>query len=67
MNMFGVPKYTVNGFKMGCSHVLDSRGDLVARSSPRVKFSESIFLSVLALLVVWLLVFRQSFGNGIGD
>jgi hypothetical protein len=38
-----------------------------ARSSPRVRFSEPIFLSVLALLVVWLLVFQQSFGNGIGD
>jgi IS4 transposase len=40
---------------------------LCARSSPRVKFSELNFLSVLALLEVWLLVFRQSFGNGIGD
>jgi hypothetical protein len=38
-----------------------------ARMSRRVRFSEPIFLSVLALLVVWLLVFRQSFGNGIGD
>jgi hypothetical protein len=38
-----------------------------ARSSLKVRFSETIFLSVLALLVVWLLVFRQSFGNGIGD
>jgi hypothetical protein len=40
---------------------------LCARSSPRVKFSEPIFLSVLALLNVWLLVFQRSFGNGIGD
>jgi hypothetical protein len=40
---------------------------LCVRSSPRVKFSEPIFLSVLALLVVWSLVFRRSFGNGIGD
>jgi hypothetical protein len=40
---------------------------LCVRSSPRVKFLEPIFLSVLALLIVWLLVFRQSFGNGIGD
>jgi hypothetical protein len=54
-------------FKMGCSRVLDSRGDLVARSSPRVRFSEPIFLSVLALLVAWFLVFQRSFGNGIGD
>jgi hypothetical protein len=38
-----------------------------ARSSPRVRFSEPIFLSVLALLVAWLLVFQRSFGNGIGD
>jgi hypothetical protein len=55
-------------FKTGCSRVLDSRGDLVcAIVFPRVKFSDPIFLSVLALLVVWLLVFRRSFGNGIGD
>jgi hypothetical protein len=40
---------------------------LCVRSFPKVKFSEPIFLSVLALLVVWLLVFRRSFGNGIGD
>jgi hypothetical protein len=54
-------------FKTGCSRVLDSRGDLVCTISPRVGFSEPIFLSVLALLVAWLLVFRRSFGNGIGD
>jgi hypothetical protein len=40
---------------------------LCARSSPRVRFSEPIFLSVLALLVAWLLVFWWSFRNGIGD
>jgi uncharacterized membrane protein len=40
---------------------------LCVRSFPRVKFSEPIFLSVSALLVVWLLVFQRSFGNGIGD
>jgi hypothetical protein len=40
---------------------------LCARSSLRVRFSESIFLSVLAILVASLLVFQQSFGNGIGD
>jgi hypothetical protein len=38
-----------------------------ARSSPRVRFSEPIFLSVLALLVAWFLVFRRSFGNDIRD
>jgi hypothetical protein len=38
-----------------------------ARSSPRVRFSEPVFLNVLDLLVVWLLVFRWSFGNGVGD
>jgi hypothetical protein len=54
-------------FKTGGSHVSDSRGNLCARSSLKVKFSELIFLSVLALLVVWLLVFRRHFGNGIGD
>jgi hypothetical protein len=40
---------------------------LCARSSSRVKFLELIFLSVLVLLVVWLLVFQRSFGNGIRD
>jgi hypothetical protein len=40
---------------------------LCARSFPRVRFSEPILLSVLALLVVSLLVFRRRFGNGIGD
>jgi hypothetical protein len=54
-------------FKMGCSRVLDSRGNLVCTIIPRVRFSEPIFLSVLALLVAWLLVFRRSFGNGIED
>jgi hypothetical protein len=39
---------------------------LCARSSPRVKFSDPVFLSVSALLVVWLLVFWWSFGNSIG-
>jgi hypothetical protein len=38
-----------------------------ARSPLRVKFSEPIFLSVLALLVAWLLVFQRSFVNVIGD
>jgi hypothetical protein len=54
-------------FKTGCSRVWMLEAILCVRSSPRVKFSEPIFLSVLALLVVWLLVFRWSFGNGIGD
>jgi hypothetical protein len=40
---------------------------LCARSSPRVRFSEPIFLGVLTLLIVWLLVFQRSFGNGTGD
>jgi hypothetical protein len=54
-------------FKTGCSRVLDSRGDLVCTIVSEVQISEPIFLSVVALLVVWLLVFRRSFGNGIGD
>jgi hypothetical protein len=54
-------------FKIGCSRVLDSRGDLVCTIVSEVQISEPIFLSVVALLVVWLLVFRRSFGNGIGD
>jgi hypothetical protein len=40
---------------------------LCVQSSPRAKFSEPIFLSVLALLVVWLPVYQWIFGNGIGD
>jgi hypothetical protein len=40
---------------------------LCVRSSSRVKFSKLIFLSVLVLLIVWLLVFQRSFGNGIRD
>jgi hypothetical protein len=70
-NLFSVSQLVDEGFevrfKTGCSRVLDSRGDLVALSSPRVRFSEPIFLNVLVLLVLWLLVFRRSFGNGIGD
>jgi hypothetical protein len=70
-NLFSVSQLLDEGFevrfKMGCSRVLDSRGNLVALSSPKVRFSEPIFLNVLALLVLWLLVFRRSFGNGIGD
>jgi hypothetical protein len=54
-------------FKMGCSHVLDFRSDLICTSSSRVRFSELISLSVLARLIAWLLVFWRSFGNGIGD
>jgi hypothetical protein len=54
-------------FKTGCSRVLDFEAISCARSPPRVRFSELIFLSVLTLLIVWLLVFRRSFGNGIGD
>jgi hypothetical protein len=55
-------------FKTGYSRVLDSRGDLVCMIVPEGQiFSEPIFLSVLALIIAWLLVFRRSFGNGIGD
>jgi hypothetical protein len=53
-------------FKMDCSRVLDSRGDLVCTIVPEGQIFRADF-SVLALLVVWLLVFRRSFGNGIGD
>jgi hypothetical protein len=70
-NLFSVSQLLDEGFevrfKTGCSRVLDSRGNLVALSSPKVRFSEPIFLNVLALLGLWLLVFRRSFGNGIGD
>jgi hypothetical protein len=54
-------------FKMGYSRVLDSRGDLVCTIAPEGQIFRADFLNVLALLVVWLLVFRWSFGNGIGD
>jgi hypothetical protein len=40
---------------------------LCARSSPRVRFSVTIFLCASAPIVVWLLAFRCIFGNGIGD
>jgi hypothetical protein len=54
-------------FKMDCSRVLDSRGDLVCTIVPEGQIFRADFLSVLALLIAWLLVFRRSFGNGIGD
>jgi hypothetical protein len=38
-------------FKTGCSRVWILEVISCARSSPRVKFSETVFLSVLALLV----------------
>jgi hypothetical protein len=46
---------------MGCSRVLDSRGDLVCTIVPEGQILEPISLSVLVLIVVWLLVFRRSF------
>jgi hypothetical protein len=54
-------------FKTSCSRVLDSRGDLVCTIVHEGQMFRADFLSVLALLVAWLLVFRQSFRNGIGD
>jgi hypothetical protein len=54
-------------FKMDYSRVLDSRGDLVCTIVPEGQIFRADFLSVLALLIAWLLVFRRSFGNGIGD
>jgi hypothetical protein len=39
----------------------------VCTIDPEGQIFRADFLSVLALLVVWLLVFRQSFGSGIGD
>jgi hypothetical protein len=54
-------------FKMGCSRVSDSRGDLVCTIVPKGQIFRAVFLNVLALIFVWLLVFRCSFGNGIGD
>jgi hypothetical protein len=65
------PPHREGGRSVGFGH-----GEFAGHSFPRerscfgfsrVKFSELIFLCVLALLVVWLLVFRWSFGNGIGD
>jgi hypothetical protein len=50
-------------FKMGCSRVLDSRGELVCTIVPEGQIFRADFPSVLALLVVWLLVFRRSFGE----
>jgi hypothetical protein len=54
-------------FKTVCSRILDSRGDLVCMIVPEGQISGANFLSVLALLIAWLLVFRRGFGNGIGD
>jgi hypothetical protein len=54
-------------FKMGCSCVLDSRGDLACTIVPEGQIFRADFLSVLAFLAAWLLVFQHSFGNGIGD
>jgi hypothetical protein len=54
-------------FKTGFSRVLDSRGDLVCKIVPEGQIFRADFLSLLALLVAWLLVFRRSFGNGIRD
>jgi hypothetical protein len=48
-------------FKISCSRVLDSRGDLVCTIVPEGEIFRVDFLSVLALLIVWLLVFRQIF------
>jgi hypothetical protein len=53
-------------FKTSCSRVLDSGGDLVCTIIPEGQIFRADFLSVWALLIVWLLVFRRSFGNGIG-
>jgi hypothetical protein len=70
-NLLSVSQLLDEGFEVrfetGYSRVLDPRGDLVCTIVPKGQISEPIFLSVLALLVVWLLVFRRSFGNGIGD
>jgi hypothetical protein len=70
INLLSVSQLLNEGF-----HVHFKTGALVcwilevimyARSSPWVKFSEPIFFSLLALRVAWFLVFRRSFGNGIG-
>ena len=55
-------------FKEGCSRVLDCRGDLVCRITPRdqvflVDFSELL----LALLIACWLVLLLICGSGIGD
>jgi hypothetical protein len=54
-------------FKTVASRVLDSRGDLVCPIIPEGQIFRADFFNVSALLAVWLLVFWQSFGNGIGD
>jgi hypothetical protein len=54
-------------FKTGTSRVFDSQGDLVCMIIPEGLIFIADFLSVSALLVVRLLVFQRSFGNGIGD
>jgi hypothetical protein len=54
-------------FNIGCSHVLDSRGDLVWPIVTEGHIYKPDFLIVLAPLIAWLLVFQRSFENGIGD
>jgi hypothetical protein len=51
-------------FKMGCSRVSDSRGDLGCTIVPEGQIFRADFHNVLDLLVAWLLVFQRSFGDG---
>jgi hypothetical protein len=53
--------------KWVCSRVLDSQGDIVCTIVPEGQIFKADFSHCVALLVVWLLVFQRSFGNGIGD
>ena len=55
-------------FKEGCSRVLDSRGDLVCRITPRDRvFLLTSLELLLALLVACWLVLLLICGSGIGD
>jgi hypothetical protein len=54
-------------FKTDCFRVLDARGDLVCTIVPEGQISRADFSHCVGSSRFWLLVFRWSFGNDIGD
>jgi hypothetical protein len=70
-NLLSVSQLLDEGFEVlfqpGGSRILDSQGDLVCWSFPRVRCFELIFLSLLVLSFASWLVLRVSYGSGIGS
>jgi hypothetical protein len=70
-NLLSLSQLLDEGFEVlfwpGGSRILDSRGDLVVWSFPRVRCFVLIFLSLLVWSVVSWLVLRMSSGSGIGS